>query len=72
MSAVNWKHLKNALRPLSLLSLSLLRLQKENNQGKIEFELLNKIRVVSGQHFTFPIWIDSTVIPVRVGKTVVK
>ena len=69
---MNWKHLRNALSPLSLLSPSPLGLQKEANQGKVEFELLNKIRVVSGQHFSFPIWIGNTVIPVRVGKTAVK
>lgn len=43
---------------------------QESNHGKIEYELLNRIRVVSGQSFTFPIWIDNVVVPVRVGKTV--
>jgi hypothetical protein len=38
----------------------------ESNQEKIEYELLNRIRVVSGQSFSFPIWIDQEVIPVRV------
>ena len=40
---------------------------QESNQGKIEFELLNRIRVVSGHSFCFPIWIDIDIIPVRVG-----
>jgi hypothetical protein len=38
----------------------------ESNQEKIEFELLNRIRVVSGHSFKFPIWIDNDVVPVRV------
>lgn len=36
-----------------------------DNQEKIEFELLDRIRVVSAS-LHFPIWIDKTVIPVRV------
>ena len=40
---------------------------QEVNRVKIESELLDRIRVVSGYSFGFPIWIDGDVVPVRVG-----
>ena len=37
------------------------------SQEKIEYELLDRTRVVSAS-LSFPIWIDKTVIPARVGE----
>ena len=42
---------------------------QEHNLDKIDFELAEKIRIVSGQQsFSFPLWIDKIVVPIRVGK----
>ena len=41
-----------------------------NESEKVEYELTDKIRVVSAQSFSFPIWItDNVVVPVRVGES---
>lgn len=40
---------------------------QEKFSEKIDYELTERIRVVSCRH-TFPIWIDNLVIPVGVGK----
>ena len=41
-----------------------------NESEKVEYELTEKIRVVSAQSFSFPIWItDNVVVPVRVGES---
>ena len=54
----------SALIPLTLLSGAV----QEQFLEKIDYELAEKIRVVSCQSFSFPIWIDNVVIPVKVGK----
>ena len=54
----------SALIPLTLLSGAI----QEQFLEKIDYELAEKIRVVSCQSFSFPIWIDNVVIPVKVGK----
>lgn len=46
------------------------RVLKEDHSDKIDFELMDKIRVVSAQSFSFPIWvIDNIVVLVKVGES---
>ena len=43
---------------------------KEDYSDKVDFELMDKIRVVSAQSFSFPIWVvGNLVVPVRVGES---